>query len=53
VTGSARARALAVVFDDELIGEVPSEPHDRRVAGVLTPGQGVRWFAELPTGHRR
>jgi 5-formyltetrahydrofolate cyclo-ligase len=42
----ARARALAVVFDDELIGEVPSEPHDRRVAGVLTPGQGVRWFAE-------
>jgi 5-formyltetrahydrofolate cyclo-ligase len=42
----ARARVLAVVFDDELIGEVPSEPHDRRVAGVLTPGKGVRWFAE-------
>jgi 5-formyltetrahydrofolate cyclo-ligase len=49
----ARARVLAVVFDDELIGEVPTEPHDRRVAGVLTPVQGVRWFAECPTGHGR
>jgi len=30
---------LAIVFDDErLTDELPEEPHDRRVAGVLGPG---------------
>ncbi|WP_265443744.1 5-formyltetrahydrofolate cyclo-ligase [Flexivirga meconopsidis] len=33
---------LAVVFDEELVDAVPSEPHDRRVDGVLTPSGGVR-----------
>jgi 5-formyltetrahydrofolate cyclo-ligase len=36
-------RAVAVVYDDEVLDEVPDEPHDVRVAGVLTPGQGLRW----------
>jgi 5-formyltetrahydrofolate cyclo-ligase len=30
-------RAIAVVFDDELVEELPVEPHDRRVGGVLRP----------------
>ncbi|HWC35351.1 MAG TPA: 5-formyltetrahydrofolate cyclo-ligase [Mycobacteriales bacterium] len=30
-------RTLAVVFDDELVEELPAEPHDRRVSGVLRP----------------
>ncbi len=37
------ARILAVVFDDEVIENVPTEPHDRPVDGVLTPA-GVRSF---------
>jgi 5-formyltetrahydrofolate cyclo-ligase len=39
---------VAVVFDDELLGELPAEPHDRRVTAVITPSGG--WQA-LPTGH--
>lgn len=30
---------FAVVYDDELLDVVPSEPHDRPVDGVVTPGQ--------------
>jgi 5-formyltetrahydrofolate cyclo-ligase len=42
------ARVVAVVFDDELVEDLPSEPHDRRVTAVVTPSGG--WEA-LPTGH--
>jgi 5-formyltetrahydrofolate cyclo-ligase len=38
------APVLAVVFDDELLDEVPAEEHDRAVSGTLTPGRGVRWL---------
>jgi 5-formyltetrahydrofolate cyclo-ligase len=31
---------VALVFDDELVGELPSEPHDRRVTAVVTPSGG-------------
>jgi 5-formyltetrahydrofolate cyclo-ligase len=46
----ARAGALvvAVVFDDELVDELPAEPHDHRVNAVVTPSGG--WQA-LPVGH--
>ena len=33
----------AVIFDDELVDEVPSEVHDKRVNGVVTPGGIVRF----------
>ena len=36
------APVLAVVFDDELLGEVPAEGHDQPVRGTLTPEGGVR-----------
>jgi 5-formyltetrahydrofolate cyclo-ligase len=29
--------AYAVVYDDEVVEEVPVEPHDVAVAGALTP----------------
>lgn len=32
-----RERVLAVVHDDEVLADVPFEPHDRRVGGALTP----------------
>jgi 5-formyltetrahydrofolate cyclo-ligase len=40
----ARGAIVAVVFDDEVLDDVPTEPHDRRVAGVLAPEAGLRWF---------
>jgi 5-formyltetrahydrofolate cyclo-ligase len=33
----------AVIFDDELVDEVPSEVHDKRVDGVVTPSGIVRF----------
>lgn len=35
------ARVIAVVRDDELLDEVPTEPHDVRMTHALTPGHGV------------
>ena len=40
------ARVVAVVFDDELVDEIPVEPHDRPVDGALTPTGGLRWCGE-------
>jgi 5-formyltetrahydrofolate cyclo-ligase len=37
----ASARVIAVVFDDEVLDAVPTEPHDRPVDGILTPGGGL------------
>lgn len=42
------AELVAVVFDDELLDELPAEPHDHRVTAVVTPSGG--WQA-LPAGH--
>ncbi len=42
------AVVVAVVFDDELVRELPAEPHDLRVSAVVTPAGG--WQA-LTTGH--
>jgi 5-formyltetrahydrofolate cyclo-ligase len=39
------ARAVAVVFDDEVLEAVPVEPHDRSVGAVLTPS-GLMTLAE-------
>jgi 5-formyltetrahydrofolate cyclo-ligase len=45
----ARAPVVAVVFDDDVLDEpIPVEPHDRPVAGVLTPHAGLRWFDPPP-----
>jgi 5-formyltetrahydrofolate cyclo-ligase len=42
--GRTSAPVLAVVFDDDLLDDVPTEPHDRPVHGVLTPVAGMQWF---------
>ncbi|WP_116374271.1 5-formyltetrahydrofolate cyclo-ligase [Mycobacterium sp. MFM001] len=36
-----RARLVAVVRDDELVDELPCEPHDVRMTHALTPGRGL------------
>jgi 5-formyltetrahydrofolate cyclo-ligase len=38
----ARGRVIAVVFDDELVSALPTDPHDRLVSAVLTPHGGLR-----------
>ena len=42
----ADAVVVALVFDDELVDDLPAQPHDRRVSAVVTPSGG--WQA-LPT----
>lgn len=32
---------VAIVRDEELVGSLPEEPHDRRASHALTPGRGV------------
>ncbi|NEK57734.1 5-formyltetrahydrofolate cyclo-ligase [Geodermatophilus sabuli] len=39
---------VALAFDDELVDELPAEPHDRLVTAVVTPSGG--WQA-LPASH--
>ena len=34
------ALLVALVFDDEFVAELPTEPHDRRVTAVVTPARG-------------
>ncbi len=35
------AQLIAVVRDEELLDEVPHEPHDVPMTHALTPGQGL------------
>ena len=44
------AQLVAVVRDQELVDELPCEPHDVRMTHVLTPGRGV---IALDGGDRR
>ena len=38
---SPHARLVAVVRDDEVLDELPAEPHDVRMTDALTPHSGV------------
>jgi 5-formyltetrahydrofolate cyclo-ligase len=42
---SASARLVAVVRDDELVDQLPADPHDVWMTHALTPGAGIvaRW----------
>jgi 5-formyltetrahydrofolate cyclo-ligase len=35
---------IALVYDDELVGRLPAEPHDRPVRAAARPGHGITWF---------
>jgi 5-formyltetrahydrofolate cyclo-ligase len=35
------ARVIALVRDEEFVDRLPVQPHDVRMTGVLTPGQGL------------
>ena len=35
---------IGLVYDDELLPRVPSEPHDRTVRAVARPGSGITWL---------
>jgi 5-formyltetrahydrofolate cyclo-ligase len=36
-----RALVVALLYDGELVDELPTEPHDRPVNAVVTPGGGL------------
>jgi 5-formyltetrahydrofolate cyclo-ligase len=38
---------IALLYDDELLGRVPAEPHDTPVRAAVRPGTGITW---LPAG---
>jgi 5-formyltetrahydrofolate cyclo-ligase len=40
---------IALLYDGELIGHVPAEPHDVPVRAAVCPGRGITW---LPTARR-
>jgi 5-formyltetrahydrofolate cyclo-ligase len=35
---------IALVYDDELLPGVPSEPHDRAVRAIARPSHGITWL---------
>ncbi|OFJ55722.1 5-formyltetrahydrofolate cyclo-ligase [Mycolicibacterium grossiae] len=39
---AAGARLVAVVRDDEVLDEIPAEPHDVPMTHVVTPGRGLQ-----------
>jgi 5-formyltetrahydrofolate cyclo-ligase len=42
------ALTLALLHDGELVDDVPAEPHDRPVHGVITPTGGAEMLREAP-----
>ena len=44
------APVYVVVFDDEIVHWLPSESHDRRVDGTLTPSGGIARLRGAPPG---
>lgn len=40
---------IAVIHDDEFVNEIPTEPHDQPVDGVLTPGGLARFDRHTPS----
>ena len=43
----SRPLVCAVVYDNEITAEVPTEPHDMKVDAILTPS-GVHWIQASP-----
>ncbi len=39
----SKVKTIAVVFDEEILLEVPSEPHDRKVTAAISPSK-LLWF---------
>jgi len=35
---------IALLYDDELLGHVPAEPHDTPVGAAVRPGPGITWL---------
>jgi 5-formyltetrahydrofolate cyclo-ligase len=41
---------IGLIYDDELVPSVPSQPHDRTVRAVARPSHGVTWLRLSPGG---
>jgi 5-formyltetrahydrofolate cyclo-ligase len=43
---------IALLYDDELLGHVPAEPHDTPVRAAVRPGSGITWLPDpVGAGH--
>jgi 5-formyltetrahydrofolate cyclo-ligase len=42
----AQVPSIALLYDDELVDEVPTDEHDQAVRAVARPGYGVTWLRE-------
>jgi 5-formyltetrahydrofolate cyclo-ligase len=51
-TAPSTAFVVAIVYDHELLDELPDEPHDRRVGAVVTPERTWRCTAGHGTANR-
>ncbi len=40
--------SIALLYDDELLPDVPALPHDRKVRAVARPGYGITWLPAAP-----
>jgi 5-formyltetrahydrofolate cyclo-ligase len=38
---------VGLLYDGEIVDELPAEPHDQRVSAAVTPGEG---FVPFPRG---
>jgi 5-formyltetrahydrofolate cyclo-ligase len=50
---ASSALTVALLHDGELLDDVPAEPHDRPVHGVITPAEGLVMLTELPGGRNK
>jgi len=41
---SAQVPTIALLYDGELLDQVPAEPHDRAVRAVVRPSHGLTWL---------
>ena len=41
---------IALLYDDELLGHVPAEPHDTPVRAAVRPGSGITWLPSQAGG---
>jgi 5-formyltetrahydrofolate cyclo-ligase len=39
---------IVLLYDAELLGHVPAEPHDTPVRAVVRPGSGITWLPSSP-----
>ena len=48
---SGQVPTIALLYDDELLPDVPTEAHDQRIRLAVRPGSGLTWLPAPGGGH--